>query len=173
MGWGSCWYKRDHVNNASEAYLMCLQVCLQICIREEVRLMTPFCYKRKIPTLSIVFQLISQTTRMNYLYGCSCRSTRQISRMIYPNTRMYLEDCRQNYPQRYWSSEQVVRAQNLLLWWNTPQWEHGTSALPSLWGSAIWVITTGDWKKAEHAPVPWSSGTHFTMRWSSMYVHLL
>lgn len=35
----------DHDNNASEAYLVCLQVCLQICIRGEARLMTPFCCK--------------------------------------------------------------------------------------------------------------------------------
>lgn len=72
-----------------------------------LRLMTPLFQSRNIATLSIVFQLISQATRVNYFCGCSCRSARQSSRKVYPTANMVLEDYRQSCPQRQWSAEQV------------------------------------------------------------------
>lgn len=139
---------------------------------EKLRLMTPLLQSRKIPTLSIVFQLIFQTTRMNYFYGCSCRLTRQISRKVNPTTSMQLEDYRQNYPQRFWSTEQVVGAQNLLLWWNTSE----TASVGARDLSMAFIAKKCNISRyhsglkkgvVQSTPVPWPFCTHFTMRWSS------
>lgn len=115
-----------------------------------LRLMTPLFQSRNIATLSIVFQLISQATRINYFCGCSCRSARQSSRKVHPTANMVLEDYKV-----------ILRGNGVLSrlgWhkicfcsgWNTPETgsvgtnsllspQDGPSALPSLQRSVIQV----------------------------------
>lgn len=132
---------RDHVNNASEAYLVCLQVCLQIYIRREMRLMTPFCYKVGKYLLQALFSkwFLGPLVLITFMAtpadwpgwfpgryvltpACSWKIT---DRIILRDTEVM---------SRLWGHEICFCGETDL---RRPWWEHGISALPSLWRNVI------------------------------------
>lgn len=176
-GAGLCQHEDGHVINASEAYLVSVSRCaFKYTSAVKLRPITPLFQSRKIPTLSIVFQPISQATELiTFMAAPAGQQGRAPGRYIPPQTRCWrITDeiiLRGNEVPSRLQGQKICFCGKTLL--SQAWWEQTHYSPPSL-GPQHCLHCKVQYKYSYHirlkqalvhsVPIPSSFCTHFTMR---------